>query len=77
MLLELLGVGRACKCVIVADEIKAIVLGLKLQVLAHCAEVVAYVKLPGRLYTRKNSQISLLTLIDTSGQKYYGNFVQK
>jgi len=34
----------------VGDEVKAIVLGLELEVLAHCAEKVAYMKSAGRLY---------------------------
>jgi hypothetical protein len=40
----------AGKGVVVSDEIKAIVLCLELEVLAHCAEEVAYMQLTGRLY---------------------------
>jgi len=39
----------AGKGMIVCDEIKAIVLGLELEVLAHCAEKVAYMKSARRL----------------------------
>jgi len=42
----------AGKGVVVGDEIKAIVLGLERQMLAHCAEEVAYVKPAGWLYAR-------------------------
>jgi hypothetical protein len=42
----------AGKGVVVGDEIKTIVLSLELEVLAHCAEEIAYVKPPGRLYPR-------------------------
>ena len=46
--------------VVVGDEIKAVVVGLELQVLTHCAKEIAYVKSAGRLYARKNSQNKLL-----------------
>ena len=46
----------------IGDEIKAVVLGLELEVLAHCAEIVADVKSAGRLYAGKNSQTDLLKL---------------
>jgi len=45
--------------VVVGDEIKAFVLGLELQVLAHCTEKVADMKSARWLYARKNSQIKL------------------
>lgn len=45
---------------IVGDEIKAIMLSLEGKVLTHSAEIVAYMKLSGRLYARKYSQVSLL-----------------
>jgi len=38
------------KGVIIGDEIKTIVLGLELEVLARCAEKVAYMKPAGWLY---------------------------
>jgi len=63
--------------VIVADEIKAIVLGLKLQVLAHSAEEIAYMKSARRLYARKNPQINLLTPIDDIGTKIVWKFCAK
>ncbi len=50
----------AGKSVVVGDEIEAIMLGLELEVLAHCAEEVAYMKSAGRLYAGKNPQINLL-----------------
>jgi hypothetical protein len=52
-------IGRrrvAGKGVVVGDEIKAIVLGLEIEMLPHRAEEVAYVKLAGWLYARQNSQ---------------------
>jgi hypothetical protein len=48
--------------VVVGDEIKAIVLALKLQVLTHSAEKVPYMKPAGRLYARKYPQANLLIL---------------
>jgi len=42
--------GVAGKGVKVGDEVKAIVLGLELEMLAHCAEKVTYMKSAGRLY---------------------------
>jgi len=42
--------GITGKGVIVGDEIKTIVLGLELEVLARCAEKVAYMKSAGWLY---------------------------
>jgi hypothetical protein len=51
----------ACESMVVGDEIKAIVLGLELQVLAHCTEKVTYMKSARWLYARKNPQIKLLT----------------
>jgi hypothetical protein len=53
--------GVTGKGVKVGDKIKAIVLSLELEMLAHCAEKVAYMKSAGWLYARK----------------YYGNFAQK
>jgi hypothetical protein len=53
--------GIAGKGVVVGDEVEAIVLGLKLKLLAHRPEEVAYMKPAGRLDTRKNSQINLQT----------------
>jgi len=41
---KLVGLRIAGQGVKVGDEIKAIVLGLKLQVLTYCAEVIADVK---------------------------------
>jgi hypothetical protein len=41
----------AGKGMVVRDEIEAIVLSLKLQVLAHGTEEVAYMKFAGWLYT--------------------------
>ena len=55
-------IGRcrvAGKSVVVGDEIKAVVLGLEPQVLANCAEEIAYMKSARRLYAGKNSQINL------------------
>jgi hypothetical protein len=52
-------IGRrrvAGKGVVVGDEIKAIVLGLEIEMLPHRAEEVAYVKPAGWLYARQNSQ---------------------
>jgi hypothetical protein len=62
---------------VVGDEIKTIVLGLQLEMLAHCAEEIAYMKSPGRLYARKNSQIDLLTPIDDIGTKILWKFCAK
>jgi len=50
----------AGKRVEVGDEIKAIMLDLELQVLAHCTEKVADMKPAGWLYARKNPQLKLL-----------------
>jgi len=50
----------AGESVVVGDEIKAIVLGLELQMLAHCTEKVTYMKPARWLYARKNPQIKLL-----------------
>jgi hypothetical protein len=36
--------------VVVSNKIKAIVLGLELELLTHCTKVVAYMKAAGRLY---------------------------
>jgi hypothetical protein len=44
----------------VGDKIEAVVVGLELQVLAHRAEIVAYMKPPGWLYAGKDSQVKLL-----------------
>ena len=49
----------AGKGMVVCDKIEAVVLILELQVLAHGAVIVAYVKLAGRLYARKYPQIGL------------------
>jgi hypothetical protein len=46
----------ARKRMIIGDEIKAIVLSLQLQMLTHGTEKVAYMKLAGWLYARKNPQ---------------------
>jgi hypothetical protein len=49
--------GRiAGKGVVVGNKIKAIVLGLEFEVLAHCAEEITYVKPTRWLYARQNSQ---------------------
>jgi hypothetical protein len=52
-------IGRrriARKGVVVGNEVKAIVLGLELEMLAHRAKKVAYMKSAGWLYARKNLQ---------------------
>jgi len=67
----------AGKGMVVGDEIKTIVLGLQLEMLAHCAEEIAYMKSAGRLYARKNSQIDLLTPIDDIGTKILWKFCAK
>jgi hypothetical protein len=51
----------AGKSMVVGDEVKAIVLSLKLQVLTHGTEKVAYMKFAGWLYARKYPQVKLLT----------------
>jgi hypothetical protein len=51
--------GVAGKRMIVSNEIEAGVVCLQLQVLARRTKEVAYMQAPGRLYTRKNSQINL------------------
>jgi hypothetical protein len=56
-------IGRrriARKGMVVGDEVKAVVLSLKLQVLTHGTEKVAYMKFAGWLYTRKYPQVKLL-----------------
>jgi len=40
----------AGKGVVIGDEIKAIVLGLELQMLTYCAKEIAYMKSARRLY---------------------------
>jgi hypothetical protein len=50
MLSNIGGRGVAGKGVKVGNEIKTIVLGLELEVLAHCAEKVTYMKSAGWLY---------------------------
>ena len=45
---------------IIGDEIETLVLSLKLKLLPHRPEEVAYMKPAGRLDTRKNSQADLL-----------------